>query len=160
MFQWLFAKAPVSRCPQRFYFDCVQIFVSSHTTDFQSWAHQDETQLKPFLLNSCFVLIPLRFSCFANMQQPTQQTFFAALPMHAWEPYRKVPCSYSWLRLLRLVLVHSGFDGDWLLCNLLQVLIAGIYLKFITAVGFHRGGHSCIDDEVLANAVRSCSVCI
>ena len=72
-----------------------------------------------------------------------------------WHP--TVPCSWFGCWLLRLVLAHSGFNGDWLLCNLLRVLFAGIYF---TAVGFHPGGHSCIADQVFGNAVSSCSTCI
>ena len=105
----------------------------------------------------CTHPIAARFSCFPNMQQPTQQTFFAALTMPAWEPYRKVPCSYSWFGCsewlwftVDLMVIRSGalqsFAGSY--CR---------HLKYFTAVGFHPGGHSCIDDEILGDACCSCS---
>ena len=65
--------------------------------------------------------------------------------MYTSQPSLYILCLSHVVWLLRFVLVHSGFDGDSLLFNLSQVLIAGIYL---TALGFHPGGHSCIADQV------------
>ena len=86
---------------------------------FKAELHQDETQLKPF----CSIHpIAARFSCFPNMQQPTQQTFFAALTMPAWEPYRKVPCSYSWF---------GCSEWLWFTVDLMVIRCFAIFCRFL-----------------------------
>ena len=150
----------VSRCPQGFYFEfslCSEFCFSLTLLTFKAELHQDETQLKPF----CSIRALYSSHCC------TLQLFSQHAAAHAAEFSLRLSLCLHGNRIARcLVLIHglvaqSGYGSQWIWWWLgaLQSF-AGSYwrhLKYFTAVGFHPGGHSCIDDEILGDACCSCS---
>ena len=149
------AKAPVSRCPQGFYFEfwlCSEFcFVSHHWLSKLSFIKMKHNS-SPFAQ-----FIPLLHTSvvFPTCSSPRSRVSLRlSLCLHG---NRIARC----LVLIHGLVAQSGYGSQWIWWWLgaLQSF-AGSYcrhLKYFTAVGFHPGGHSCIDDEILGDACCSCS---